>query len=46
MFGAAKGAELFPVVNDALSQALPNSGELFQLDGRGGIDIRSLSGLF
>ena len=42
MFGAAKGAEPFPVVDDALSQALPNAGELFEVSDSRGIDVETL----
>lgn len=42
MFGATKGAEPFPVVNDPLSQAFPNAGKLFEVSDSRGIDVETL----
>ena len=39
MFGAAKGAEPLTVIDNALSQALSDSGQRFQFVCRGGVDI-------
>ena len=42
MFGAAEGAEPFPVVDDAFSQALPNAGERFKVCDSRGVDVDTL----
>jgi len=42
MFGAAKGAKLFSVINDALSQTLSDARQLFELSNSRRIDIDTL----
>ena len=42
MFGAAEGAEPFPVVDDAFSQTLPNAGQRFEVSDSRSIDVDTL----
>ena len=42
MFGAAKGTELFSVINDALSQTLSDARQLFEFSNSRRIDIDTL----